>query len=220
MSRVAIIGGHGKIALKLAKTLTGQGHQVSSLIRNPDQSDDIKETGASAVIADVENLSTEEIGEALEGHDAVVFSAGAGGGTPDRTFAVDRDAAIRSMDAALKVGVPRYLIVSYFGAGPDHGVSKDDSFYAYAEAKAEADTYLRETTLLWTVIGPGKLTDDAGTGRIATKERGADYESVPREDVATVIAAALETPSSVGTTIEFVSGETPIAEAVKGVAPA
>lgn len=217
MSRVAIIGGHGKIALKLAKKLTGEGHQVSSLIRNPDQSDDIKATGATPVIADVENLSTDEIGEAIKGHDAVVFSAGAGGGNPDRTFAVDRDAAIRSIDAALKVDVPRYLIVSYFGAGPDHGVSKDDSFYAYAEAKAEADTYLRDSTLLWTIIGPGKLTDDPGTGRIATKERGADYDSVPREDVAAVIAAALQTPSSVGTTIDFVSGETPIDDAVKGV---
>ncbi|OZG29693.1 NAD-dependent dehydratase [Williamsia sp. 1138] len=220
MSRVAIIGGHGKIALQLAKILTGEGHEVSSLIRNPDQADDIKATGATPVIADVENLSTDEIGEAIKGHDAVVFSAGAGGGNPDRTYAVDRDAAIRSIDAALKVDVPRYLIVSYFGAGLDHGVPEDDSFYAYAEAKAEADDYLRKTTLLWTIIGPGKLTDDAGTGRIATKERGAEYDGVPRADVAAVIAAALQTPSSVGTTIDFVSGETPIADAVKGAAPA
>jgi uncharacterized protein YbjT (DUF2867 family) len=218
MSQIAIIGGHGKIALKLAKILTGQGHQVSSLIRNPDQADDIKQTGATPVIADVENLSTDEIADAIKGHDAVVFSAGAGGGNPDRTYAVDRDAAIRSIDAALKADVARFVIVSYFGAGPGHGVPEDNTFYAYADAKSAADEHLRTTTLLWTIVGPSGLTDEPGTGRIATKERGAEQgTTVSRDDVAAVLAAVLETPSSVGTTIDFTSGETPIADAVKGV---
>lgn len=217
MSKIAIIGGHGKIARKLAKLLTGEGHEVSALIRNPDQSDDIRATGARPVIADIENLTTDEIGEVIRGHDAVVFSAGAGGGSPERTYAVDRDAAIRSIDAALKVDVPRFVMVSYFGAGPDHGVPEDNSFFAYAESKAQADAYLRKTTLLWTIVGPSTLTDEPGTGRIATKERGAERSDVSRDDVAAVIAAVLETPSSVGTTIEFVNGQTPIAEAVKGV---
>ncbi|MCK0517585.1 SDR family oxidoreductase [Williamsia sp. DF01-3] len=218
MSRIAIIGGHGKIALKLAKILTGQGHQVSSLIRNPDQSDDITQTGATPVIADVENLSTDEIAEAIKGHDAVVFSAGAGGGSPERTYAVDRDAAIRSIDAAQQAGITRYVQVSYFGAGPDHGVPEDNSFHAYAEAKAAADEHLRKTTLLWTIVGPSALTDEPGTGRIATKERGAEAgTSVSRDDVAEVLAAVLETQSSVGTTVEFTRGQTPIADAVKGV---
>ena len=218
MSRIAIIGGHGKIALKLAKILTGQGHQVSSLIRNPDQSDDITQTGATPVIADVENLSTDEIAEAIKGHDAVVFSAGAGGGSPERTYAVDRDAAIRSIDAAQQAGLTRYVQVSYFGAGPDHGVPEDNSFHAYAEAKAAADEHLRKTTLLWTIVGPSALTDEPGTGRIATKERGAEAgTSVSRDDVAEVLAAVLETQSSVGTTVEFTGGQTPIVDAVKGV---
>jgi nucleoside-diphosphate-sugar epimerase len=218
MSQIAIIGGHGKVALKLASILSGQGHQVSSLIRNPDQADDIKQTGATPVIADVENLSTDEIADAIKGNDAVVFAAGAGGGNPDRTYAVDRDAAIRSIDAAQKADVARFVIVSYFGAGPDHGVPEDNSFYVYAEAKAAADEYLRKTTLLWTIVGPSGLTDEPGTGRIATKERGAEQgTTVSRDDVAAVIAAALDTPSSVGTTIDFTSGETPIADAVKGV---
>ena len=217
MSKIAIIGGHGKVARKLEKLLAAEGHQVSALIRDPEQSDDIRATGARPVIADIENLSTDEIGEVIKGHDAVVFSAGAGGGNPERTYAVDRDAAIRSIAAALKVGVPRYVMVSYFGAGPDHGVPKDNSFYAYAESKAQADQYLRETTLLWTIVGPGALTDEPGTGRIATKERGAERDGVSRDDVAAVLAAVLETPSSVGTTIEFVNGQTPIADAVKGL---
>ena len=96
----------------------------------------------------------------------MVWSAGAGGGSPERTYAVDRDAAIRSMDAAAEAGVGRYVMVSYFGAGPDHGVPADNSFFAYAEAKAAADAYLRGTGLDWTILGPGALTDGPGNGLI------------------------------------------------------
>ena len=218
MSRIAIIGGHGKIALKLAKILTGQGHQVSSLIRNPDQSDDITQTGATPVIADVENLSTDEIAEAIKGHDAVVFSAGAGGGSPERTYAVDRDAAIRSIDAAQQAGITRYVQVSYFGAGPDHGVPEDNSFHAYAEAKAAADTYLKDTTLEWTIVGPSKLTDEPGTGRIAVGGSRTEGSEVSRHNVAQVIAEVLHTPGTARQVIEFDDGDTPIADAVRATA--
>ncbi|MBY6539939.1 SDR family oxidoreductase [Rhodococcus sp. BP-349] len=214
MSRIALVGGHGKIALKLAKILTENGHEVSSLIRNPDQTADIEKTGATAVVADVEAQTTQEIAGSVTGHDAVVFAAGAGGGDTDRTYAVDRDAAIRSIDAASASGVPRFVLVSYFGAGPDHGVSPDDSFYAYAEAKAEADQHLKNSDLSWTIVAPSGLTDDAGTGSITTKEQGATGASVSRDDVAAVIATVLDTPSTAGRMIEFDQGETPIADAL------
>src|SRR5699024_3490963 len=140
-----VIGGHGKVALHLAPLLVEHGHSVSSLIRNPDHRDDVAAAGAEPVLADVEQLDLDALTEVLRGHDAVVWSAGAGGGNPQRTFAVDRDAAVRSMDAAAGAGVRRYVMVSYFGAGPDHGVSEDNSFFAYAEAKAAADEHLRRS---------------------------------------------------------------------------
>ncbi|MFC7957967.1 SDR family oxidoreductase [Rhodococcoides kroppenstedtii] len=214
MSRIAIVGGHGKIALKLAKLLTESGHEVSSLIRNPDQTPDIEQAGATAVVADVENQTTEQIAGTIAEHDAVVFAAGAGGGNPDRTYAVDRDAAIRTVDAAQSAGVSRFLLVSYFGAGPDHGVAPDNSFYAYAEAKAEADQHLKNSDLDWTIVAPSSLTDDAGTGSIRTKEQGATGESVSRDDVAAVLASALDTPSTSRRMIEFDQGDTPIADAL------
>jgi uncharacterized protein YbjT (DUF2867 family) len=217
MSRIAIIGGHGKIALQAAKLLTGDGHQVSSVIRNPDQSDDITATGATPIVLDIEKASTEDIVEALDGHDAIVFSAGAGGGNPDRTFAVDRDAAMRSIDAASAASITRFVLVSYFGASTDHGVDPDDSFYAYAEAKGDADQYLRASDLDWTIVAPSTLSDDNGAGTIATKEQGAERGTeVARADVAAVITAVLETPGSVGRMIEFTAGDTPIADAVAG----
>lgn len=214
MARVAIIGGHGKIALRLAKQLSTNGDEVTSIIRKEAQVDDVAATGAAPVVADIEELDTAGLASVLAGQDAVVWSAGAGGGDRDRTFAVDRDAAIRSMDAAESAGVQRYVMVSYFGAGPDHGVPEDNSFYAYAEAKAEADTHLKGTELGWTILGPSKLTDEPGTGRITVGGTRTDGSEVSRDNVAQVAAAVLADPSTVRRTIEFNDGDTPIADAV------
>ena len=216
MSRVAIIGGHGKVALHLAKDLTANGHQVTSLFRNPEHTADVEATGAAAVVADVENLSTEEIAEKLAGQDAVVWSAGAGGGAPERTYSVDRDAAIRSIDAAKEAGARRYVMVSYFGAGPDHGVPEDNGFFAYAEAKAAADEHLRRSGLDWTILGPSALTLDPGTGKIETGP-GIEGTQVSREDVALVAAAVLGRPETIGQTIEFNNGSVPVQDALEAL---
>ncbi|MFZ3454128.1 SDR family oxidoreductase [Arthrobacter sp. 7Tela_A1] len=212
MARVAIIGGHGKVALQLAKDLASNGHQVTSLFRNPDHVAEVQSTGAVPVVADVEQLDAGAIAEKLGGHDAVVWSAGAGGGSPERTYAVDRDAAIRSIDAAKQAGVNRYVMVSYMGAGKDHGVPEDNAFYAYAESKAAADDYLRHSGLDWTILGPSALTDDPGTGAISVGP-GQDG-SVSRTDVAAVAAQVLERPGTIGQFIEFINGDTPIREAI------
>ena len=215
MSRIAVIGGHGKVALHLSRILTERGHQVSALIRNPTHRNDVEATGAEAVVADVEALETGELTEVLQGHDAVVWSAGAGGGSPERTYAVDRDAAIEALAAAEEAGIKRFVMVSYFGASPDHGVPEDDPFFAYAEAKAAADEHLRSTDLDWTVLGPSALTEAPATGRIETGTTTGKSE-VSREDVALVVAHALEEPATVRRTIEFNNGETPIGDALTG----
>lgn len=216
MSRIAIIGGHGKVALHLSRILSGAGHEVSSIIRNPDHSADVEESGAKAVVADVTQLSTGELADVVRGHDAVVWSAGAAGSSPEDTYAIDRDAAIRSMDAAKEAGVDRYVMVSYIGARKDHGVPEDTGFFHYAEAKAAADEYLRGTDLAWTILGPGALTTDPGKGSIEVASEP-QQDSVAREDVARVAAAVLSNPGTVGKFIQFNTGETPIAEALEVV---
>ena len=213
MSNIAIIGGHGKVALHLARILTDGSHTVGSFIRNPQQRADITAVGSTPVIADVENLTTEQIAQVLVGYDAVVWSAGAGGGSAERTYAVDRDAAIRSMDAAQLAGVTRYVMVSYKGSRVDHGASQDDGMFAYYEAKAAADDYLRGTDLSWTILGPSALTQAVASGRIdvgASLPRG----DVSRGNVALVVAAVLAKPATIGRFIEFNDGHTPIEEAV------
>lgn len=212
MSRILIIGGHGKVARLLTPLLVARGDEVSALIRNADHTADVEQDGAHALVADITRLGRDELADLLSGHDAIVWSAGAGGGDAARTYAIDRDAAIRSMDAAAAAPVQRYVMVSYFGAGPDHGVPADNAFYAYAEAKAAADAHLRGSGLSWTILGPSGLTLDPPTGLI---DIGGESHTVARADVAAVIAATLADPSTVGRTIEFNTGSRPIAEAIR-----
>lgn len=212
MARTLIIGGHGKVALLLAPLLTDRGNEVYSVIRNPDQASDVSATGSTAVVADVASLGTDELVELFAGYDQIVWTAGAGGGAKERTYAVDRDAAIRSMDAAARARAKRYVMVSYFGAGPDHGVAPDDDFFAYADAKTAADEHLRSSELSWTILQPSALTLEEATGRIDTD--ASESLSVSRADVAAVIDAALADDSTVGKTIRFNQGEVPIAEAI------
>jgi uncharacterized protein YbjT (DUF2867 family) len=212
MSRILVFGGHGKVALLLEPLLAERGDDVTAVIRNPDHSDEVAATGATPRVADVEKLDVDALTELVRGHDAIVWSAGAGGGSAERTYAVDRDAAIRTMDAAVGADVPRYVMVSWIGSTPDHGIDPDNSFFSYADAKLAADEYLRSTELQWTVLGPGTLTLDAPTGKITTDPQGSG--DVSRADVAAVIAQVLGDDSTAGRTIRFGAGETPIPDAL------
>ncbi|MCU1538441.1 MAG: family NAD(P)-dependent oxidoreductase [Humibacillus sp.] len=214
MSRVTLIGGHGKVALLAAPLLRADGHEVTSVVRNPDHVADVEAAGATALVLDVEHASTDEIAEAVRGTDVLVWSAGAGGGSPERTYAVDRDAAIRSMDAAATAGVGRYVMVSYFGAGRDHGVPEDNGFHAYAEAKTAADEHLEGTDLDWTILRPSGLTLEAATGHIESGD-GVVAGNVSRDNVAHVIRAVVRHPESAARRIvAFNDGATPIDEVV------
>ena len=213
MARILIFGGHGKVALLLEPLLTARGDQVTAVIRDAGQSDDVRATGAEPVVFDVESASREAMAALVAGHDAVVWSAGAGGGSADRTRAVDLDAAVRSMEAAADAGVGRYVMVSYFGSSLAHGIPATDSFFAYAEAKAKADEALRGSALEWTVLAPSRLTLEAPTERIdvAAEVSG----SVSRADVARVIAQTLLEPATVRRTIRFNAGEVRVDEALR-----
>ena len=219
-SRIVIIGGHGKIALLAAPLLVADGHEVISVIRNPAQADDVAATGATPLVLSVEDAGTEELAQAFAGADAVVWSAGAGGkGGPERTDAVDRAAAIRTMEAAEAAGVRRYIMVSFITAYGE--VADDHPLRAYAIAKIAADRHLQTTDLDWTILGPGLLTQDEPTGAITVGRMGAGESSTDaptsRGNAARVIAAVIDEPASIGRVIPFRDGGTPIAQAVADV---
>lgn len=211
-----VIGGHGKVALLTMPLLREAGHSVTGVIRNPEHGHDVEAVGGKPLVLDVETALEDDLVRAFEGKDAVVWSAGAGGGNPGRTYAVDRDAAIRSMEAAFRAGVRRYVMVSYFGAGPDHGIPQDDPFHAYAQAKAAADAHLRSSGLDWTILGPATLTLEKPTGTIDLAPlRESAGRTVSRGNVALTIQAALEMGETIGRTLEYVDGATDIREAFR-----
>lgn len=214
MTDILIIGGHGKIALQAARLLAERGDRVTSVIRKPEQQDDVAATGATPLVLDVEHAQHADLVQAMRGKDAVVWSAGAGGGDLARTYGVDQKAAIASMKAARDAGVPRYVMVSFFGAQLDHPLPFDMGFFHYTQAKAVADAYLRESSLAWTILAPSKLTEDAGTGRVDTT--ATEATEVPRADVAAAIAHVLGegAHASLRRTITLNTGETPLAEAI------
>lgn len=218
MYDIIIIGGHGKVAMLTAPMLVESGSTVTSVIRSRDQFTAVRSTGATPKVADIETMSTDDIADLLDGHDTVIWAAGAGGGDPERTFAVDRDAAIRTINAAEEVGISRFIMVSWSGSYLDHAIPEDSSFFPYAEAKAAADQHLQESELDWTVIGPSRLTEDPDRGGIEILPEGdgrTDATEVPRETVAQTIVASLECPQSSGRVIRFNAGNDDPHEALR-----
>jgi uncharacterized protein YbjT (DUF2867 family) len=213
--RTAIAGGHGQIALRLARVLSQRGDEVLSLIRNPDHAADVEETGARPVVCDLENASDDAVADAVDGADAVVFAAGAGAGSgAERKWTVDHGGAVKLIAAAKADGIARYVIVSSMGADP--GASGDDVFAVYLRAKGQADADLRESGLDYTIVRPGRLTNDAGTGRVRLGE-DVDSGRIPRDDVAAVLAAVLVAPNTIGKSFDLVSGDVPVEDAVTAI---
>jgi len=210
--RVAIAGGHGQIALRLAKIMSERGDEVVALIRNPDHADEVKQAGAEPAVVDLEHASEDEVATAIGGSDAVVFAAGAGPGSGSaRKETMDYGGAVKLIAAAKQAGVERYVIVSSMGANPN--ATGDDTFSVYLSAKGRADDAVRASGLDATVIRPGGLTNDAGTGRVRLGEK-LPRGQVTRDDVAAVLVAVLDSPSTIGRTADLIGGDTPIAEAV------
>jgi uncharacterized protein YbjT (DUF2867 family) len=215
---VAVVGGHGRIALRLLRLLSERGDRARGLIRNPDHAADVEATGATAVGADIENLDADAIARSIAGVDAVVFAAGAGAGSgPARKLTVDYGGAVKLIEAARLNDVSRYLIVSAMGV--NHPENWSDDMRPYYEAKLDADREVAESGLDYTIVRPGGLTEDPGTGLIAAAEElpVGRYGRIPRDDVAATLLACLDEPRTIRRAFDEVSGETPIAAAVAGL---
>lgn len=221
--RVVIIGGHGKIALLAAPKLVSAGFAVDSLIRQSEHRSDVQQTGATPVLLDIETASVEDLAAVFRGATAVVFSAGAGGGNPARTHAVDFEAAARSIQAAEQAEVSRFVLVSYSRALTDvDTLDPEHSFYPYAKAKHEADAYLRGSNLDYTILGPGMLTLDDASGKIVLADARGEMDgqspattNTSRENVAEVITHVVAQPVAVRQTVNFFDGPVSISEAIR-----
>jgi len=213
--RVVIAGGHGQIALLLERVLADRGDSPVGIVRNPDHVADVEAAGAEAVVLDLEQADVAALADVVKGADAVVFAAGGGPSSGvERKETVDKGAAVLLADAAEQAGVRRYVMVSSMGtdkADPD----SQDVFQVYLRAKLAADEDLRARDLDWTVVRPGRLTDDPGAARVqvGTLERG----EIPRADVAAVLASVLSTDSTIGSTFDLLAGHQTIDAALAGL---
>jgi nucleoside-diphosphate-sugar epimerase len=220
--RVVIAGGHGKIALRLGRLLADRGDLPVGLIRNRAHADDLRERGIEPVLLDLEHATLDDVLPALDEADASVFAAGAGPGSGiARKDSVDRGAAVLLADAAARAGVRRHVQISSMGVesvrdgGTPDGV--DEVFLAYLRAKLAAEDHLRELDLDWTILRPGVLTDDPGTGLVRLAPH-VDRAEVPRDDVAATIAELLAVPETARLILELTTGDTPVAAAVRAAA--
>src|SRR6516165_3934041 len=216
--RVVIAGGHGKIALLLERLLAERGDEAVGLIRNPAQVADVQKAGAEAVVCDLEAASADELAALLSGADAVVFAAGAGPGSgAPRKDTVDRAASVLMAGAAQRAGVRRFVQISSMGADKPPQPGRDEVWAAYITAKGAAEADLRARDLDWTILRPGGLTDAPATGRIQLAPPPLPRGTIPRADVAAVIAALLDNPGTRHQTLELVSGDSPVAAAVHSI---
>ena len=216
--RVVIAGGHGKIALLAERLLAGRGDQVAGLIRNPAHAAEVQKAGADAVVCDLETASAEDVAVLLSGAAAVVFAAGAGPGSgASRKDSVNRGASVLMADAAERAGVRRFVQISSMGAGQPPQPGADEVWAAYITAKTAAEDDLRSRDLDWTILRPGGLTDAPATGRIHLAAPPVPAGTIPRADVAAVIAALLDEPGTRRQTLELVAGDSPVAAAVRSI---
>ena len=220
--RIVIAGGHGKIARELTRILAADQHEVVGLIRKPEQSADLMVDGAIPEVVDLESASVDEVAKILKGADAAVFAAGAGPGSgKERKETVDLGAAVLLADAAESAGVERFIQISSMGNDlvRDGAIPEgmDEVFVAYLRAKLAAEEDLKTRGLKWTIVRPGQLTDDAGSGLVRldlVEERG----PVPRADVAAVLAELLRTGAGVRQLLNLISGDVPVKDAVAAFA--
>jgi uncharacterized protein YbjT (DUF2867 family) len=211
---VVIVGGHGRIGLRLEKLLAERGDSPRGIIRKTEQARDLEEIGAEPIVLDIENV--DDITDALAGADAVVFAAGAGPGSgPARKRTVDYGGAVKLADAARSQDIRRYVMVSAIGA--NHPERWSDEMRPYYEAKAEADKYVMESGLDYTIVRPGGLTDDPGTGKVQVAEALETGGRVSRDDVAAVIAEALTADNTIGKAFDLLNDGTPISDAIRSL---
>ena len=214
--RIVIAGGHGKIALLLSRLLSDAGHQPVGIVRDPNQAADLAEVGADAIELDLENSTVTDVAAALSGADAAVFAAGAGPGSGDaRKLTLDRDGAILFADGAVAAGVRRFVVVSSIGAATGDAVPAGD-MAVYLRAKGEADVAVQQRDLDWTIVRPVALTDDGATG-LVTAGPTVDHGSIPRADVAALIAAVLLDDLASRTLFEVTGGGEPIGAALRAL---
>jgi len=215
MSRIVVVGGHGRTGLLLVEQLVKGGHAVVATIRNPKHMAELVKRGAETVVLDLEKSTGPDFQQAFRGADAIVFAAGSGTG---EASALDRTGLVKTARAAKQAGVSRYVTIASIGASTGMrltGKWATEEMRDYYKQKRAGNAYLRKSGLDWTILEPGELTEDPGTGKVTLSEARIETGEIPRADVAATIVAVLAEPKTIGHSFQLVGGKTPIRTALK-----
>lgn len=215
MSRIVVVGGHGRTGMLIVKALVAGKDAAVATIRNPRDMADIVKAGAEAVMLDLEKSAFDAWVFAFKGADAIIFAAGSAAG---ESSALDRKGTLRTIRAAEKAGVPRYLTISSIGASTGLKLSgkwATDEMVDYYKQKRAANKLLRASSLQWTILEPAELTDGRGTGKVTLSAEALAEKKIARADVAAVMVALAHAPKAVGKTLQLTGGTTPIADALR-----
>lgn len=217
MSRIAVVGGHGQVARHLLVDMRRSEHTAVALVRREEYREELEHRGAEVRILDIEHQGADDFARAFEGCDAVVFAAGGGpDGDVDRKRTVDLEGSLKSIEAAQRCGIRRFVQISAIGVDEPLPEDTAEVWRAYVAAKRDSDAALRDSGLDWTILRPGRLTDDPATGLVAL---GPDLPrgEIPRADVGAVAAAVLDEDGTIGAQLDLVGGDTPVTDAVAGI---
>lgn len=217
MSRIVVIGAHGRTGLLIVRQLIAGGDTVLAIIRNPRHMADLVKAGAETVILDLEKSTGPEFAAQFKGADAVVFAAGSAAGEGSE---IDSKGVRKTLGAAAKAGVRRYIAISSIGASTGMKLSggwATEEMRDYYKHKRLAGKAIAKSGLEWTIVEPGELTDGKGTGKVTLSTEAVESKSVPRADVAAVVVAALDAPQTIGKALQLTSGKTSIAAALEAL---
>jgi uncharacterized protein YbjT (DUF2867 family) len=215
MSRIAIVGGHGQVARHLLHVLRRADHTPVALVRREEYRQELEERGADVRLLDIERQGASDFAAAFDGCRAVVFAAGGGpDGNVERKRTVDLEGSLKSIEGARQAGIDRFVQISAIGVDDPLPEDTAEVWRAYVEAKRDADAALRGSGLAWTILRPGRLTDQTATGLVSLGPQ-VPRGDVTRADVAAVVAAVLDVDSTIGKQWDLVNGDTPVEEAVR-----
>lgn len=207
--KVLVVGANGQIGHQVVEKLKDKGHDPVAMVRKEEQTKQFSDKGIDTVLGDLEK----DFSHAFEGVDTVVFAAGSGGDTgPDMTIVIDQEGAIETVDNAKNAGVKHFVIVSSMGA---NAPKEAENIKHYMYAKHRADEHLKASGLDYTIIRPGMLQNDAGTGKVSLSEENQSFGNVPREDVASVIVQAVDSNKAENKVYTLLEGDTPVEDLFK-----
>ena len=206
MEKILVAGAHGTTGKKIVSILkNSSNYEPIAMVRNQEQVSHFEEKGIKTIFADLEN----DVSQATKNIDRVIFAAGSGGKNVE---GVDQEGAKKLMDASKKTGVKKFVMLSSMGADKPEEATQ---LKGYLKAKHNADEYLMQSGINYTIVRPRTLTNNEGNDKVEMASKLNKSGEIPRQDVAETLVSALEDSVAKNKSFEILKGENYIKNAIE-----